>query len=80
MQYQHNRPDLGRGLKCIQVQEKSDPHDWHNNYFCWPRDLAVNFRFSSTGRIAGMHCIAIIEPSDPHTWRDNFLCHERQAG
>jgi len=79
-QWSFRGPILGRGLKCIQVREKSDPHDWHDNYFCWPRDLNVAFRFSATGRIAGQRCVAIVEPSDPHTWRDNYLCHTRVAG
>lgn len=62
------------GMACLQILEASDPHTWHDNFLCTPRDFGI--RWSSAGPIPGMRCTQIIEPAEPqrHTWMDNYLC------
>ena len=63
------------GYDCTQIYERSDPHSWHDNYFCWKNDkIDPGMKWSSAGPISGMRCTQVHESSDPHTWHDNYLC------
>jgi hypothetical protein len=60
------------GMRCISVNEPSDPHGWSNNYLCSSTNETL--RWSNAGPISGMDCTAITEAADPHGWNNNYLC------
>jgi hypothetical protein len=67
------------GMSCVKVDEPSDPHTWHDNFFCSARDLGL--RWSYTGPIADMDCTGVHEAAEMYAaeWSDNFLCAPRQS-
>lgn len=73
------------GYNCLKIEEKADPHPWHDNYFCYTGDKRdPGFQFHTNGRqkAANKECVKISEPwdgEDRGTWHDNFLCLDAHA-
>jgi len=63
-----------RGMRCIKINEPSEPHSWDDNYLCVPYSSSLRFSWSCDGQLRGKTCLKWYEDADPHGWHDNFLC------
>ena len=52
-------------MDCLQIEEPSEPssHNFHDNYFCKPKNNPYTFEWSYTGQISNLDCVNINEPS-----------------
>lgn len=68
------------GQHCVQIEEPSDPHAWHDNYLCSKLDYGLEWSYR--GKKSGMVCTAFKEPAEPkeHAWGDNYLCAPEDYG
>ncbi|XP_057301489.1 uncharacterized protein LOC130635959 [Hydractinia symbiolongicarpus] len=76
MKFKNSGPDPT--MRCVKVNEPSDPHTWYDNYICVPKETPYDFSWSYAGCKKGEYCIQWNEPATyKYTWYDNFICHDK---